>query len=81
MQVELLDHRRWQILVELAAAISGYVEIFHNRQHRLAALARRVRVSVSQVAAEACRSRFRLRCTCTGSRRSRSRSCTACLRP
>jgi hypothetical protein len=38
MQIELLDPQKWQTRVELANAIFAYLEIFHNRQHRHAAL-------------------------------------------
>ena len=38
MQVELLDRQRWRTRVELANAIFGYLEIFHNRQRRHSAL-------------------------------------------
>jgi putative transposase len=38
MQVELLDRQRWLTRVELANAIFGYLEIFHNRQRRHSAL-------------------------------------------
>jgi putative transposase len=38
MQVELLNRRRWRTRVELANAIFGYLESFHNRQRRHSAL-------------------------------------------
>ena len=38
MQVELLDRKRWNTRVELAAEIFSYLEIFHNRQRRHSAL-------------------------------------------
>ncbi len=38
MQVELLDRQRWNTRIELANAIFGYIEIFHNRQRRHSAL-------------------------------------------
>jgi putative transposase len=38
MQVELLDRRRWRTRLELANAIFGYLEVFHNRQRRHSAL-------------------------------------------
>ena len=38
MQVELLDRHRWQTRVELANAIFGYLEVFHNRARRHSAL-------------------------------------------
>ncbi|MDE0170597.1 MAG: IS3 family transposase, partial [bacterium] len=41
MQVELLDRRRWRTRLELANAIFEYLEIFHNRQRRHAALGMR----------------------------------------
>src|SRR6187401_3343132 len=34
MQVELLNRKRWNTRLELANAISEYLEIFHNRQRR-----------------------------------------------
>ncbi len=34
MQVELLDRHRWKTRVELANAISDYLEIWHNRRRR-----------------------------------------------
>lgn len=34
MQVELLDRKRWKTRVELANAISDYLEIWHNRRPR-----------------------------------------------
>lgn len=38
MQIELLNRRRWKTRVQLANAIVDYIEIFHNRQRRHAAL-------------------------------------------
>ena len=38
MQVELLNRKKWRTRVELANAIFEYLEIFHNRQRRHAAL-------------------------------------------
>jgi transposase InsO family protein len=38
MQVELLDRKRWQTPVELAAAIQHYIEDFHNHKRRHSAL-------------------------------------------
>jgi transposase InsO family protein len=38
MQVELLDRHRWRTRVELANAIFGYLEVFHNRQRRHSSL-------------------------------------------
>jgi len=38
MQVELLNRKRWQTRVELAAAIQHYVENFHNHRRRHNAL-------------------------------------------
>ena len=38
MQVELLDRKRWKRRTELANAIFEYLEVFHNRQRRYAAL-------------------------------------------
>jgi putative transposase len=34
MQTEPLDRKRWRTRIELANAIFGYLEIFHNRQRR-----------------------------------------------
>jgi hypothetical protein len=34
MQVKLLDRQRWRTRIELANAIFGYLEVFHNRQRR-----------------------------------------------
>ncbi len=34
MQIELLDRQRWTTRTELANAMFGYIEIFHNRQRR-----------------------------------------------
>ena len=34
MQIELLDRYRWRTRIELANAISEYLELFHNRQRR-----------------------------------------------
>jgi putative transposase len=39
MQVELLNYRRWKTRVELANAIFEYIEIFHIRRRRHAAIA------------------------------------------
>jgi putative transposase len=33
MQVELLDRKKWNTRLELANAISDYLEIWHNRKH------------------------------------------------
>ncbi|MEU0484087.1 integrase core domain-containing protein [Streptosporangium sp. NPDC006013] len=41
MQTELLNRRRWKSRFELANAIFGYLEIFHNRQRRHSALGMR----------------------------------------
>jgi putative transposase len=38
MQVELLNRKRWQTRLELAAAIQHYVENFHNHTRRHSAL-------------------------------------------
>jgi hypothetical protein len=38
MQVELLDRQRWRAGVEVANAIFEYLESFHVRQRRHAAL-------------------------------------------
>ena len=38
MQVELLDRKRWNTRIELANAISEYLEIFHNRKRRHSSL-------------------------------------------
>ncbi|MEV0343869.1 DDE-type integrase/transposase/recombinase [Nocardia sp. NPDC050713] len=38
MQVERLNHRRWNTWIELADAIFDYLEIFHNRQSRHSSL-------------------------------------------
>jgi transposase InsO family protein len=38
MQTELLNRRHWRTRLELANAIFGYLEIFHNRQRRHSAL-------------------------------------------
>jgi transposase InsO family protein len=38
MQVELLNRKRWQTRVELAAAIQHYIENFHNHRRRHSAL-------------------------------------------
>jgi putative transposase len=38
MQVELLDRQTRRTRVELANAIFGYLEVFHNRQRRHSAL-------------------------------------------
>jgi putative transposase len=38
MQVELLNRKRWQTRVELAAAIQHYIEDFHNHRRRHSAL-------------------------------------------
>ena len=35
---ELLDRKRWNTRVELAAALFEYLEIFHNRQRRHSSL-------------------------------------------
>lgn len=34
MQTEPPGRQRWRTRLELASAISGYLEIFHNRQRR-----------------------------------------------
>ena len=38
MQVELLNRRRWKTRVELATAISDYIDQFHNTRRRQSAL-------------------------------------------
>jgi putative transposase len=38
MQVELLDRQRWRTRIELANAIFGYPEIWHNRRRRHSSL-------------------------------------------
>jgi Integrase core domain len=38
MQVELLNRKRWQTRVELAAAIQHYIENFHSHRRRHSAL-------------------------------------------
>ena len=38
MQVELLNRRRWKTRVELATAISDYIDRFHNTRRRHSAL-------------------------------------------
>ena len=38
MQVELLDRQRWRTRMELANAIFGYLEIWHNRRRRHSSL-------------------------------------------
>ena len=38
MQTELLNHQRWSTRVELANALSEYIEGFHNRRRRHSAL-------------------------------------------
>lgn len=43
MQTELLNRKRWKTRIELANAIFGYLEIFHNRQRRHSALGIRTR--------------------------------------
>lgn len=38
MQVELLNRHRWKTRVELATAISDYIDRFHNTRRRHSAL-------------------------------------------
>ena len=39
MQVELLNRQRWKTRIELATAISDYIELFHNSRRRHSSLA------------------------------------------
>jgi len=38
VQVELLDRQSWETRLQLSAAMSDYIEVFHNRQRRHSAL-------------------------------------------
>lgn len=34
MQIELLDHKKWNTRLELAKAMFQYLEMWHNRRRR-----------------------------------------------
>jgi transposase InsO family protein len=53
LQTELLDRQKWQTRVELAGAIFGYLEVFHNRARRHSSLGMRTPIEYEQLHAEA----------------------------